>query len=81
MSDLADISKVVSEMQRDLHRLGECRKLLVSRDLSVALHALLRERAMDMANPERVLMGTMYFRGTLVVECDSLQDLEYAFVK
>jgi hypothetical protein len=81
MSNLADISKVVSNMHRDMDRLGECNKLIASPKLVGALRKLLTERALNIGQHEPDFTGVLYFRGTPVIECSQLQDLEYAFVK
>lgn len=81
MSDLADISKVISDMKRYLDSLGECKKMLASPGLVQAILGLHREQAEYLGKPDPTLTGTMYFKGTPVVECEHLEGLEYAFVK
>jgi len=82
MSDLADISKVVSNMQRDLQRLGECRKMLASPGLIEAMLNLHREQAAKLGMPDPTLEGAeLCFKGSPVIECEHLEDLEYAFVR
>lgn len=81
MSDLADISKVVSDMRHDLDSLGDCKKMLASSGLVQAMLDLYKEQATYLGKSVSVPMGELYFRGSPVVECEHLEGLEYAFVK
>lgn len=81
MSDLAGVGKAVFDMRRDLDKLGECRKLLASPGLAEAMRDLIKEQALNVGKSDPFLEGILYFKGTPVVECEHLQDLEYAFVK
>ena len=82
MSDLSEIEKVVSDMRRDLEVLGDCKKMLASTGLVQAMLDLHREFAAHSGkSTEDLFEGELYFRGSPVVECEHLQDLEYAFVK
>jgi len=83
MIELASVGQAVLNMHRDLERLGECKKLLASPGLVQAFRDLLKKRAVYVRDFEPVPMptATLYFKGVPVVECEHLQDLEYAFVK
>lgn len=78
MKDLEDIAKAVTSMNRDLARLGDCKKLLASPTLYEAMLKLFAEGHDD---PEIERSGTLWFRGTATIKCDHLQGMEYAFVK
>ncbi len=79
--DLAKISKVVSDMKKDLFNLGDVKKMLASPSLIEAMRDLMIEGATNVGAPVPSRTGTLYFRGAPVVECDHLQGMEYAFVK
>ncbi len=81
MSDLADISKVVSDMKHDLDSLGDCKKMLASPGLVQSLLDLCKEQAEYLGKAAPAPIGELYFRGSPVVECEHLEGLEYAFVK
>lgn len=81
MSDLADIAKVVADMKRDVDILGDCKKMLASADLVEAMLNLHRESAAFTGKPIPDSTAELYFRGSPVIECEHLQDLEYAFVR
>ena len=81
MSDLTDIAKVISDMRRDVDALGDCKKMLASSDLIEAMLDLHREVASLSGKAIPDSTAELYFRGTPVIECEQLQDLEYAFVK
>ena len=77
MSTALDIARVFNSAVHDLHRLGDCKKMLVSNQLLTGFRDMLMSG--DCAIP--VLTGVIYFKGVPVVECDQLHELEYAFVK
>lgn len=79
--DIAKISKVLSDMKKDLFNLGDVRKMLASPSLIEAMRDLMIEGATNVSAPAPSRTGTLYFRGAPVVECDHLQGMEYAFVK
>lgn len=77
MSTAIEIAKAFNSAVHDLHRLGECKKMLVSPQLLVGFRDLLVEQSPGIP----VLEGVIYFRGLPVVACVQLEDLEYSFVK
>ena len=81
MSYLADIAKVISDMKREVDVLGDCKKMLASADLVEAILDLHREHASLAGKPIPDSTAELYFRGSPVIECEHLQDLEYAFVR
>lgn len=81
MSDLEAIVRVVDGMRRDIESLGDVKKMLASPTLCEALRDLHAEAAWNAGSPYPPQIGTLYFRGSPVIECDHLQGMEYSFVK
>jgi len=75
------VSKAIDDANCDLYSLGECKKMLVSPQFLIAFRGMLIKRAVDCGFHYLPSGEQMFFKGVPVVECDFLEDLEYAFVK
>lgn len=83
MERAIEIGTVLVEAHRDLHRLGQCEKMLASPDLVQAFKEKMMKQQddlyLDARKPRRT--GKLFFMGVLVVECEILEGLEYAIVR
>jgi len=76
MSETLDVGRTLADATFDQHRLGECKKMLVSPRLMEGFRDALKDREIRLP-----IVGIIYIRGVPVVECEQLEGLEYAFVK
>lgn len=76
MSETLDVGRTLADATFDQHRLGECKKMLVSPRLMEGFRDAFKDREIRLPIAE-----TIYIRGVPVVECEQLEGLEYAFVK
>jgi len=85
MKAYMDTATVLVEAHRDLHRMGQCKKMLVAPDLFQALVQKIKEQNRPLVDDSvmrvPVPVSQVFFMQTQVVECESLEGLEYAFVR
>ena len=83
MERAIEIGTVLVEAHRDLHRLGQCEKMLASPDLLQAFKEKMMKQQDDLYLDVRKPRSTdkVLFMGVPVVECEVLEGLEYALVR
>ena len=80
----SDTERVLDNASRDLHRLGNCKKMLASPGLIKEFRGTIKNlypSYKDQVDGPRPQDGQLYFQCVPVIECAHLDGLEYAFVK
>lgn len=80
MTASTEVGMVLAYAHRDRHMLGECDRMLASPDLFQEFVRKIEHQSSVLGNmPSSVVQ--LFFVGTPVVECQSLEGFEYAFVR